>query len=369
MKRLWASVRCWFVVVGVALALKASAATVRTANFVVTADSQALAQQVADCAEKARREEARAWLGHELETWAQPCPIKVTVTTSLGGGATSFGFGGRGVPGMSCNVEGRADKILSSVVPHEVNHMVFASYLQSPVPRWCDEGAAVTWEDPEELARQDKLCREILNTAGRKIPLARLLALKDYPSDVMALYAEGYCVTQYLIGLKGRPQFLMFVWHGMQRTWPEALRASYGIEDENDLEKRWLAYMKETKGQTPRATVGGASGATQGASPPAAAPSDGDVAKALGLLTEAQRLLAAKVQQLESNDKRQDQRLDRIEERLGWNQPRQASQPSAPTASVQPYQPGRFAAPTAAPPSASPFVQPINQPFCPPGGT
>ena len=56
------------------------------------------------------------------------------------------------------------------------------------MPRWADEGGSVLSEDDVERARHDQLCRQFLNTPGKKFPLRRLFNLKEYHEapDVMA---------------------------------------------------------------------------------------------------------------------------------------------------------------------------------------
>ena len=97
------------------------------------------------------------------------------------------------------HIEGSLDRLVASVLPHEVTHTVFAYHFRQPVPRWADEGGAVLSEDDPERNRHDQICRQILNTPGRKIPLRRLFSLQDYPGDVMALYAEGFSVANFLV--------------------------------------------------------------------------------------------------------------------------------------------------------------------------
>ena len=43
------------------------------------------------------------------------------------------------------------------------------------------------------------------------MPLRRLFALQQYPSDVMTLYAQGYSVSNFLVSASSRPAFLAFV--------------------------------------------------------------------------------------------------------------------------------------------------------------
>src|SRR5262249_56966796 len=102
-----------------------------------------------------------------------PCPGDGKVTMNGAGGATSFAFDNGRVLGQHMTIEGSLDRLLASVLPHEITHTVFAYYFRRPLPRWADEGGAVLSEDDAERNRHDMLCRQILNTPGRAIPLRR----------------------------------------------------------------------------------------------------------------------------------------------------------------------------------------------------
>src|SRR5262249_16855750 len=117
-----------------------------------------------------------------------------------------------------------------------------------PLPRWADEGGAVLSEDDVERNRHDQMVRQILN-AGRAIPLRRLLVLKEYPSEVMALYAEGYSVTNFLVSKSSRPAFLNFVAEGMRGGWDAALQKHYQMRNVEELEQAWLTQLRNPKKQ------------------------------------------------------------------------------------------------------------------------
>src|SRR5262245_34767248 len=71
----------------------ASAASPRSQNFIVSAQTKALAVEICEAAETYRRDLAIEWLGAELPPWQQPCPIEAQVHPGLGaGGATQFSF-------------------------------------------------------------------------------------------------------------------------------------------------------------------------------------------------------------------------------------------------------------------------------------
>ena len=225
-------------------------ASYRTPNFTVEAPNAQVAKQIGDYAEHYRREKAMLWLGREMPQWPQPCPLRVTVTAGGSGGATSFAFDGGRVLGQQMHIEGTLERLLASVLPHEVTHTVFAFHFRQPVPRWADEGGSVLSEDEPERKRHDQLVRNILNNR-RAMPLRRLFSLRDYPPDVMVLYAEGFSVSEYLVSKSSRPAFLNFVADGMSQGWDQAAQTHYGYRNVDELEQSWLQHLRDTKKRPP----------------------------------------------------------------------------------------------------------------------
>jgi hypothetical protein len=189
-----------------------------------------------------------------MPPWPEPCPLYVTVTAEPPSGETSFSFGAQGgVLGQKMKIRGPLERLLSSVLPHEVTHTVFAYYFRCPVPRWADEGGSVLSEDDVERDRHDKLVRGILNR-GRQFQLRNLFSLRDYPPNgeqVMCLYAQGFSISDYLVKRGNRQTFLQFVAHGMQRGWDSAARTFYQHNSVEELEEAWLKHLRDTRRQPP----------------------------------------------------------------------------------------------------------------------
>src|SRR6516165_4192522 len=148
----------------------------RTPNFAVTAPTPDIAQQVANAAEVYRKQLAIEWLGHELPRWSAPCPIKVEVGQLGAGGQTTFSFfpnaqGSAEVCNWDMRIQGSLERILDSVLPHEVSHTIFACHFRRPLPRWADEGAATLAEHESEKRRQVLTLKQVIDTK-RRIPLA-----------------------------------------------------------------------------------------------------------------------------------------------------------------------------------------------------
>lgn len=227
-----------------------------TQNFVVTAPDQQLASQAAQLAEKYRRDLAIEWLGQELPPWKEKCPVQVEIGPHAGG-ETSFAFmdGRKSQPvGWQMRVFGPPARILDSVLPHEVTHTIFATHFGQPLPRWADEGACTTVEHESERAKNHQLLMQFLTSKpSRGIPFNRMFTMKQYPGDILPLYAQGYSVAKFLIALKGRRAFIDYIEDGLEREafrpgypqiWDEVTRAHYGFENLSDLQVKWLTWVK-----------------------------------------------------------------------------------------------------------------------------
>src|SRR5262245_8815764 len=222
----------------------------RTNNFVVTAPTPEIAKQVGVAAEHYRKELAIEWLGYELPRWASACPIRVNVGQLGAGGATTFSFypnakGSAEVSNWDMQIQGSLERILDSVLPHEVSHTIFACHFRRPLPRWADEGAATLAEHDSEKRRQVMTVKQVLGTR-RRIPLKNLLNIREYPrdmQDVLTLYAEGYSLAELLVQEGGRPRYLKFLADAHQHGWERAIQSNYNCQGVDDLEKRWHDWI------------------------------------------------------------------------------------------------------------------------------
>ncbi len=226
--------------------LKAELFRCASLNFDVTAPSPEIAKQVAGAAEEQRRILAVRWFGHSLPRWSARCPVHVRVGRHLGaGGSTKFRFEHGHVLGWKMTVQGSLERILDSVIPHEVNHTILACYFRRPVPRWADEGAATLIEHQSEQQRQIDLVQRLVHQ-GRRIPLRVLFDMKQYPrnsNQLMALYAEGYSLTEFLIQQEGYERFLHFLNDAHHRGWYKAFQSHYATRSVEDLERSWANWV------------------------------------------------------------------------------------------------------------------------------
>ncbi len=216
-----------------------------TPNFIVTAPTAEFAKQVGEAAEIYRDELAIEWTGKPLPgNWSSPCPITVKVGSMGAGGATTFNFQNGEVYGWKMEIQGSEERILDSVLPHEINHTIFACYFRRPLPRWADEGAASLIEHGSERLRLRKIHDQVMGTS-RKIPLKTLLDMKNYPQDkqqVLTLYAEGHSLADFLIQKSDKPSYIKFLQVAHEAGWEEALKR-YEYPSIEALEKDWDQWV------------------------------------------------------------------------------------------------------------------------------
>lgn len=225
-----------------------SAARFESDNFIITAPTEAFARQVGEAAEYYRHHLAIEWLGKPLPgNWSSKCPITCKVGQIGAGGATTFTFNNGEVFGWHMSIQGTEQRILDSVLPHEVSHMIFASYFRRPLPRWADEGAATLVEHESERLRQTRLLDQVIRTSKR-IPLQQLLQIKEYPQDmqdVLTLYAEGYSLADYLVqqkGEHGKAIYLKFLDDAHHQGWDAAFQKHYDTTVAA-VEEKWTGWV------------------------------------------------------------------------------------------------------------------------------
>lgn len=227
------------------LLLVCGGASHRTANFVVTAATAEIARECGQQAESMRDRLAEAWLGRRLPQWSEPCPVEVQAGEQLGaGGATSFIFHRGEVGSWQMRVQGSRERLLDSVIPHEVLHTVLASHFRRPLPRWADEGLCTSVEAGSERRKTHHLLLNFLRE-DRCLPTHVLLRMKDYPADVLPLYAQGWSLTEFLLHHGDQRLFLAFLADGMQvDDWQRAVSQAYAYRSINELQETWLDWVK-----------------------------------------------------------------------------------------------------------------------------
>jgi hypothetical protein len=218
----------------------------RSQHFIVSAPTPELAQEISNAAEKFRHDLAIEWLGRPLPEWQGVCPIKADVSPGLGaGGATSFVFRGGTPTEWTMNIQGSRERVLDSVLPHEITHTIFATHFGRPLPRWADEGGSTTVEHNSEKAKQDKFLVEFLTT-NRGIAFNDMFRMKDYPKDILPLYSQGYSLARFFIQQGGKPKFVQYVGEGMRTSnWTATTKKFYGYSSLSELQLTWVDWVRQ----------------------------------------------------------------------------------------------------------------------------
>ena len=240
-----------------------SAAPVVSQNFVVHAADPVMARKVSQEAERFRKQLAMEWLGRELPNWGQKCPITVELGMHAGG-ETSFAFimnqPGQGKPiDWQMKIYGPHDRILDAVLPHEITHTIFATHFGQPLPRWADEGACTTVEHVSERKKNHAMLMDFLHSQpSRGLPFNRMFTMRNYPQDILPLYAQGYSVAKFLIIQRGKQYFLKYVGKGLEnetttqplRAWDQATAEFYDYDNLSDLQVAWLDWVRKGSSET-----------------------------------------------------------------------------------------------------------------------
>lgn len=256
---------------------------VETAHFRVMCQDAQFAKEVGAMAEAYRVHLAMHWLGRELRPWAEKVPLVVQTSPRLpASGETKYTLMGGDIRSIHMTVSGTKERILDSVLPHEMTHTVLATHFApsgKPVPRWADEGACTTVEHISERSKHDVMLVKFL-TDGRGIPFSQLFAMREYPSPpyLMPLYAQSYSLCAFLIAQGGPRRFVQFLEMGMQTdNWAQAVADSYGYAGLGRLKVAWNAWVSDGGGDVARYTAASLGGAASN-NPSIAAPGSGDIA-------------------------------------------------------------------------------------------
>lgn len=229
-------------------------AAVVSENFIVYSRDGRTANEIINKAEELRKTLSREWFGYEKANWSAPLVIGAIIEEKPCNGQTNYLKNPDGSTAFrGCIVHGSKERILDSVLPHELTHALFATHFNKIVPRWADEGASTIHESKSETNKHDAGLIKYLQES-RGVTFADLFYSKEYPSDILPFYAQGYSVTKFLINLgdeieknendsrriTGKQRFVEFLEQGMRtENWPEALNTFYGFQKIGDLKKAW----------------------------------------------------------------------------------------------------------------------------------
>lgn len=229
------------------LTASAIAGEFATQNFVVRAYSQESAQEYAETAEECRRRLSYYWFGKEFPNWSKKVPLRANTSKpgSPASGVTNFAFADSEVIILNMEVSGSHQEIVNSIIPHEVNHTVFATYFRRSLPRWADEGACVFVEDGKHRLAVAGWYDDLEKRGGLYHP-SRLTRIMEYQSNgqnhQQQIYGQGHEYVTYLVNVYGPACYIEFVSEMIDSTPEKALKNVYGFTSWDDFQGKFYEY-------------------------------------------------------------------------------------------------------------------------------
>jgi hypothetical protein len=229
-----------------------------TANFRIMHADAALAERVAETAERTREAQTKRWSGAApREPWSPKCDVylypsarifsTVTGQPEDSPGFSTMGMNAGRITARRVNLRADHPNLVGAILPHEVTHVVLADFFtERQVPRWADEGMAVLAEPPGEQRHRAADLNEPL-TSGRVFRMGDLMVM-DYPSaEHWALYyAQSVSLTRFLVERGTPAQFIEFVRGCQRRNHEDELRRVYQIDGYAELQRLWIEYARTT---------------------------------------------------------------------------------------------------------------------------
>ncbi|WP_437188458.1 thioredoxin family protein [Planctomicrobium sp. SH668] len=202
-------------------------------------------QTIETFAERSRSRSALFWTSRELPgRWGVPCSIEIYKGPQPACGRAHFRFQENEVFDWQLIVCGNRREILENVIPREVDRMVRASIIRSPVLPWLDEGSAALFES---RSAQEHL-RAISKRTSLSIVNQQWLECADPPAclvDQQHLAAIGFSIVEVLLK-RGTPSQLI-EFQASRSSIPERLNRYYGLTVEtlrDELRGRFLDHSE-----------------------------------------------------------------------------------------------------------------------------
>ncbi len=170
---------------------------------------------------------------------------KVTGQPEWSGGVTHSKMRGGRLADQYISSYQTSPKLLKSVIPHELTHMLFSRGVGygKDFPLALHEGVAVAMEPGYKQRHYKSVIWNHIRT-DTLIPMGELLTMADYPVDHELFYAQGARLVQMLLERGGSKKLIEFSKAVDNTSLARALKRVYGIEDLEALDKLFRDYVK-----------------------------------------------------------------------------------------------------------------------------
>ena len=228
-------------------------------NFVVRHRNGAIARRVALAADYHTKRLYALYTGQQIgAVFDPPCRIELYVEgrefqkaegqPSWSPACAKSKMGRDGKPILMWATYQKAPELVSSVIPHEMSHLVLRRVLPGlDVPLWIDEGLAIA-QEPEY--KKQYLLSGMLNAArmGKALPFETLLALDDYPHPglIHTYYAQSMLATEVLLERGGYDRLFKLVGRVQEGRLKDALADLYGLSI-NGFKALWAERVADAE--------------------------------------------------------------------------------------------------------------------------
>jgi len=218
-------------------------------NFSFDIRDKAYATRIVERAEACRTSQAIYWFGHSLPNWRTKCQI--WFGDANGAKVT---YRDRPLRNMNLIIDGKLssdaklDFILDHIIPHEVNHLLFADRF-GVTPRWLDEGCAIHMELNEVAEERDRFHKHYPHV--ELCPRLRTLMQADYTNNNEVnerFYSQSSLAVEYLLQRNGPKVFVSFIEMGKNRSWTKAIKEAYGL-DMQQWQRDWEEWVQNELNQ------------------------------------------------------------------------------------------------------------------------
>jgi hypothetical protein len=225
-----------------------------SANFYLWHQStRGQAERLLRSAEEARARICRRWFSEVGPDWQPRCTLNLYPSREAYQAATGLAecvpafahtqYEGERVLSRQIELRGDWPEVLTSVLPHEITHIVLSDKFGSrPLPGWVNEGIAVLSEPPANIARHLRnLSRH--RDEGLISPVEDLIEQRAHPQRhaLGAFYAQSVSLVQFLEKEKGNEALIAFLHCARRHGFGQALRRHYQMTFA-DLEQRWRQF-------------------------------------------------------------------------------------------------------------------------------
>jgi tetratricopeptide (TPR) repeat protein len=189
-----------------------------------------------------RKERVKVFIHRTQEEY-----VAATNQEAWSGGMSRFArVPGQGLMRMEIHSWQTSPRLLKSVIPHELMHLIVNSNLSAyeDLPRALHEGFSVLMEPGYRQTFYLNFLRMRLKSESF-IPLSELLAMKKYPGDEEFFYAEGYALVAYLVQTAGFEKAIGLIRRAPKEPFEARLLALTGQRSLERLEDDWKDWVQK----------------------------------------------------------------------------------------------------------------------------